>query len=446
MDDVEVVCGVYEEGIVFLVTIARDARVSALQEKIASTYRVMSNRVEVYPAKMTLYLARKKQGNEMKWLTGGQNVEDLLRGKVDTTYKKMYPWLKLNNDELFGPDFASGEEIHVLVELPASADVAPRQQTGLWLVRGSIANALSIKGVRCRLYRLAGTYLGYYDPARRTGDKNVALWYEDKTLCIHILFKTGEHFVAVWQSACVDSRVAIAEENALRFDNALQEEPVTLGSPLNGQEVTTSVAQFEGVPTELTRIYFIHYDPLESESPQDTMSSISLTSSVSILDASTDEFRYQRIEHERYFLPYGNAESCHLVSRKQSRDHKREFAKYDRDTNNRLALSREMHGFYDALSYDVPIVNMVPVPGPVEKPSIGSRYKVEIFVKVLDAHCIDRVFSRLKEGSTTIDDPLVMKTFVHVENPETFRLCMQWKHDENDERWRSFLAMTPAVD
>ncbi|KUF91661.1 hypothetical protein AM588_10003240 [Phytophthora nicotianae] len=292
----------------------------------------------------------------------------------------MYPWLKLNNDELFGPDFASGEEIHVLVELPASADVAPRQQTGLWLVRGSIANALSIKGVRCRLYRLAGTYLGYYDPARRTGDKNVALWYEDKTLCIHILFKTGEHFVAVWQSACVDSRVAIAEENALRFDNALQEEPVTLGSPLNGQEVTTSVAQFEGVPTELTRIYFIHYDPLESESPQDTMSSISLTSSVSILDASTDEFRYQRIEHERYFLPYGNAESCHLVSRKQSRDHKREFAKYDRDTNNRLALSREMHGFYDALSYDVPIVNMVPVPGPVEKPSIGSRYKVRMSV------------------------------------------------------------------
>nr|AOW41674.1 CRN13 [Lagenidium giganteum] len=420
------VCGVYEEGIVFPVAIARDARVSALQKAIVNEKKDVNDRFNVDPAYLTLYLARKKQGNEMKWLTGGQNVEDLLRGNVDTTYKKMYSWLKLTNDELFGPDFASGEEIHVLVKLPPSAGVAPTEQTSLWLVRGSIANALSTKGVRCRLYRLAGTYLGYYDPARRTGDKNIALWYEDKTLCIHVLFKT--------------------EENALQFDNALQEEPVTLGSPLNGQEVTTSVVQVEGVQTELKRIYFIQYDPQESESPQDTMSSISLTSSVSIVDASTDEFRYQRIEHERHFLPYGNTDSCHLVSRKQTRDHKREFAKYDRDTNNRLALSREMHGFYDALSYDVPIVNMVPVPGPVEKPSVGSRYKVEIFVKVFDAQCTDRVFSRLKAGSTTTDDPLVMKTFVHVENPQTFRFCMQWKHDENDERWRSFLAMTPAVD
>nr|AOW41675.1 putative CRN13-like protein [Lagenidium giganteum] len=325
----------------------------------------------------------------------------------------------LEEDSPIG-SFGGSKKDALTVQVPKK-----EQRSVLWLVRGSIVNALSTKGVRCRLYRLAGTYLGYYDPARRTGDKDSALWYEDKTLCIHILFET--------------------KENALRFDNALQEEPVTLGSPLNGQEVTTSVAQVEGVQTELKRIYLIHYDPQESESPQDTMSSISLTSSVSILDASTDEFRYQRIEHERYFLPYGNAESCHLVSRKQSRDHKREFAKYDRDTNNRLALSREMDGFYDGLSYDVPIVNMIP--GSVEQNrSIGNRYKVEVFVKVLDAQCKDRVFSRLKEGATQTDDPLVMKTFVHVEDPETFCFCMRWKHDDNDECWKNFLSMTPAAD
>ncbi|DBA05250.1 TPA: hypothetical protein N0F65_007412 [Lagenidium giganteum] len=302
----------------------------------------------------------------------------------------------LEEDSPIG-SFGGSKKDALTVQVPKK-----EQRSVLWLVRGSIVNALSTKGVRCRLYRLAGTYLGYYDPARRTGDKDSALWYEDKTLCIHILFET--------------------KENALRFDNALQEEPVTLGSPLNGQEVTTSVAQVEGVQTELKRIYLIHYDPQESESPQDTM-----------------------IEHERYFLPYGNAESCHLVSRKQSRDHKREFAKYDRDTNNRLALSREMHGFYDGLSYDVPIVNMIP--GSVEQNrSIGNRYKVEVFVKVLDAQCKDRVFSRLKEGATQTDDPLVMKTFVHVEDPETFCFCMRWKHDDNDECWKNFLSMTPAAD
>jgi hypothetical protein len=152
---------------------------------------------------------------------------------------------------------------------------------------------------------------------------------------------------------------------------------VTLGSALNGHKVTTSVGQVGEAPTPLSRIYFVHYDPQESESPQDTMSSISLTSSVTVLDASTDEFRYQRIEHERFFLPHGKAESCHLVSKKLCRDQKREFAKYDRDPNNRLALSREMHGCYDGLSYDVPIVNMLP--GSVEQNrSVGSRYKVRM--------------------------------------------------------------------
>ncbi|KAL7686316.1 hypothetical protein Plhal304r1_c027g0090371 [Plasmopara halstedii] len=69
-----------------------------------------------------------------------------------------------------------------------------------------------------------------------------------------------------------------------------------------------------------------------------------------------------------------------------------------------------------------------------------------LFVKVFDAQCKDRVFSRLKEGTVETDDPLMMKTFVYVENPETFCFCLKWKYDENNERWSSFLSMTPAVD
>ncbi|ETI32695.1 hypothetical protein F443_20548 [Phytophthora nicotianae P1569] len=104
-----------------------------------------------------------------------------------------------------------------------------------------------------------------------------------------------------------------------------------------------------------------------------------------------------------------------------------------------------MHGWYDGMSIEFPIVNMLP--GSVDKnSSIGNRRKVEVFVKVVDAQCTDRVFSRLKEGSTKTDDPLVMKTFVHVEDPETFCFCMRWKYDDNDKRQRSFFDMTPAVD
>lgn len=172
--------------------------------------------------------------------------------------------------------------------------------------------------------------------------------------------------------------VPIVEDNALQFENALRDEKLTIGSPLYGQVVMTTVDQHEGSPSSLRRVYYDDYEPQESESPQDTVASISLASSnVTIVDSSTEEFRYQRIEHERYFLPYGKAESCHLVSKKKCNDDKREYGKYNRDPNNRLALSREMHGFYDGLSYQFPIVSMTP--GAVEKnQSINDRYKVRV--------------------------------------------------------------------
>ncbi|CEG35534.1 uncharacterized protein PHALS_11411 [Plasmopara halstedii] len=273
---------------------------------------------------------------------------------------------------------------------------------------------------------MATLRIGYYDPVRRTRDKkNVAFWYEDKKLYFHVLFET--------------------KETALLFETDLRIGPQTLGSELYDQVVETRVEQINAVSAGLQRVFHTDYVPDESDSPEKTISSVSLTTSVSILDPLTDEFKYQRIEHKNLFIPYGKAESCHLVSKKQSRDHKRKYAKYDRDPNNWLALSREMHGWYEGLNTQLPIVNMLS--GSVEKnPSIGNRRKVEVIVKVVDAQCTDLVFSRLKNGSTKTDDPLVMKTFVYLENPETFRFCMRWKYDDNDTRQRSFFDMIPAAN
>ncbi|TDH72153.1 hypothetical protein CCR75_000776 [Bremia lactucae] len=271
---------------------------------------------------------------------------------------------------------------------------------------------------------MASLHIGFYDPTRRVDNKNVAFWYEAKNLCFHVLFKS--------------------KYEALKFETDLRTGPQTLGSPLTNLDVEARVSPATTVSITLERIFLDYYrDDLKS--PQDTASSVSLSSIASFLDATTDEFRFQRIEHEKLFLPYGKAESFHLVSRKKSRDHKREFAKYDRDPNNRLALSRDMSGWYDGVSVDVPIVNMLP--GMVEKnPSIGSRRKVEVFVKVVDVRCADRVFNRLKDGSTSTTDPLMMKTFVHVENPDAFCLCLKRKYHDNEERARDFFDMTSAVD
>ncbi|EGZ25222.1 hypothetical protein PHYSODRAFT_326275 [Phytophthora sojae] len=292
---------------------------------------------------LQLFLAKKDEGRGA-WLPDDdqaaldledgkihEDIQALIDGEKMKATKTLQHWL-FEKNEMPPP---STDQIHVLVVVPEQEHA----QTGLWLVTGSVDNALNTKGIRCKLYWMATLRIGYYDPTRCIGNKN--------------------------------------------------------------------------------RVFYCDYVPDDSESPQNTVSSISLTTSVSNLDSSTDEFRFQRIEDEKFFLPYGKAESCHLVSRKQSRDHKREFAKYDRDSNNRLALSREMHGWFDGMSIEVPIVNMLP--GSVEEnQSIGTRRKVEVFVKVLDAQCTDRVFSRLKGGSTRTDDPLMMKTFVHEDSKYRF--------------------------
>ncbi|KAL3664833.1 hypothetical protein V7S43_010013 [Phytophthora oleae] len=122
MAEMELECAVYGEGTVFPVNIARNAKVNALQKAIANEKKDVNDRFKVDPAALTLYLARKKEGEEIKWLKDDRHVKDFLRGGISAEYEEMRPTWKLNKKELFSPDFQPGEEqIHVLVELPKAA-------------------------------------------------------------------------------------------------------------------------------------------------------------------------------------------------------------------------------------------------------------------------------------------------------------------------------------
>ncbi|TMW56837.1 hypothetical protein Poli38472_006847 [Pythium oligandrum] len=121
MDEVELNCAVYGEGSVFPVKIARDAKVSALQKAIFDDQRY-HERFSFPPSAFTLYLARKKEGENDVWLADDDNLDALLGGDVDKQFVKMRSSWKLNKKELFGTSFTPGEEeIHVLVELPEAA-------------------------------------------------------------------------------------------------------------------------------------------------------------------------------------------------------------------------------------------------------------------------------------------------------------------------------------
>ncbi|KAE8879873.1 hypothetical protein PF005_g18924 [Phytophthora fragariae] len=299
-------------------------------------------------------------------------------------------------------DLGKDEDNALIVVMPTK-----EQQSGLWLANGTVANARSTKGVCCRLYRLADLNLGYYDPSLRSNGTDSAIWYEDTTLQIRILFQ--------------------AEENALYFQSQLLSEPVTVGSSLNGQTIAANVVQVSREPTPLCRIFFMHYVAQGSDSPQQTMASHSTTTS--IIDLMTDEFRYQRIEAEVCFGSLGKAESCHLIAAEHCHEYPT-YHEYDHDPNNRLALSQDMHGFYDGLNVDVPVMNIF-FESMSSAPVIEDRYEVKLIVRALDPEYGQRIASRLKEGSTVSADRMEMKMSVFVKNPKVFRKCLEWKSKAN---------------
>ncbi|OQR82261.1 Crinkler (CRN) family protein, partial [Thraustotheca clavata] len=201
---------------------------------------------------------------------------------------KMHPAFPINFPLFAIPDTPTPGDIHVLVLVPKN------EKTVLyWLVDCTVQNALETKGVRRRVYRLLNTNLAYYDPSLRSNNADVAVEYVGSTLKIHALFEMKEH--------------------ALIFQYQLLDEPITAFSALNGLVVSANVTQVSSTAAPMRRIFLADYHPQESESPQDTFTSIS--ASVSIIDVMTDEFKYQRIEGEHCFGPIGKAESCHIMSK-----------------------------------------------------------------------------------------------------------------------------------
>ncbi|KAG3027402.1 hypothetical protein PC120_g5433 [Phytophthora cactorum] len=50
------------------------------------------------------------------------------------------------------------------------------------------------------------------------------------------------------------------------------------------------------------------------------------------------------------------------------------------------------------------------------------------------------------QGFVASDDGLVMRTSVYVQNPKVFCECMKWKHKEEEQKWKVYYDMAPAVD
>ncbi|ETL36416.1 hypothetical protein L916_11597 [Phytophthora nicotianae] len=107
-------------------------------------------------------------------------ISDMMKNQMDPSYR-------VRNTDAYAPDEDAAEDAQ-----RSSLHALPPRWNIPWILRS----------------------------ARCTGDKNIALWYdEDKTLCIHIKFEASKYISLMGlQSGCVDSSAAVVDDNALRFE------------------------------------------------------------------------------------------------------------------------------------------------------------------------------------------------------------------------------------
>ncbi|KAL3666462.1 hypothetical protein V7S43_008710 [Phytophthora oleae] len=269
---VELFCAIVgETRSAFPVYIGGGESVFALKAAIKAE---MSNRFrDVDANKLQLFLAKKDKGRGV-WLTEGE----VMHGVSDTSDLKLLRSARaeLGSVGLSEDDVRFQVSEEQVADLKGPVNVLVQPQTGLWLVSGSIEKALNTSGIRCRVYRLAASYLGYYDPNLRVGDTDKVLWYDEATLQIHAVFK--------------DERDAMLFENELQYEGNCTSEfiDITRTSPIVGHKVSTKVVSVSRESSALRRIYSLHYVP------EDTESQVAMSTTTSILDVETDDFKYQR--------------------------------------------------------------------------------------------------------------------------------------------------------
>lgn len=120
------------------------------------------------------------------------------------------------------------------------------------------------------------------------------------------------------------------------------------------------------------------------------------------------------------------------------------YEKYDRDPNNRLAMSRDLHGWFDAINTDVPLFYLKIV-SISETIVVDERYKIILSLVAFSQEAADMIFCRLIEGSSQTSDSLIMNTSVYVTNPAVFQKCLEWKEKEIKKKWAEYCSMVPAV-
>jgi hypothetical protein len=314
------------------------------------------------------------------------------------------------------PGYVENDDEHPLFISVADGSVIQPLVPTFWRTTGSITGARKM-GYRRGMYRTAQTYLGFYE--KSNGIKLGPFSYQDDgTLTINVLFEQ--------------------RSDALHFRAAVYENVDTV-SPQG--ELAVSLSVDLASDAVLDEMVLVRHYVRDDHSPPDTPRPLS---GVTELFNTSPLFRYQRLEDERYFGGLYKADRANLIDKPLCEKGKR-FAKFQDNENNFLALSKEVHCWFDALSNvseKIPFFKLfIKHVSSNQDPANDFRYRVLLTVEAYNAETARLFFPRLKDGSLVVNDTQA-ETFVYVLNPEEFRVCLSWKNNNIDSLWH----FTPAVE
>ncbi|KAJ3319644.1 hypothetical protein HDV06_006137 [Boothiomyces sp. JEL0866] len=264
--------------------------------------------------------------------------------------------------------------------------------------RGKVIGSKAVKGIRKNLCRFAQTHCGYYHPINNTFS------YEDDNLVVDIVFKT--------------------EQSALNFQTEF--EFINTNISYSELEIESDVVPIDLIPIS-KRVLLRDYRSADFDSPEDSMFS---QSEFTEYQPTDDIVRYQSLEKIEW-LEFGS-EGAHLISHKVCK--KRKLLDLDISENNRLALSRQLHGYVDGLANGRrPTVKLNYVPSDEE--FVDGRYRVVVGVEFLNQRVKAIVAPLLKDSSKQSDNPLMLECEVFVRNKEEFIEALMFKSEETQKLW-----------
>ncbi|KAJ3308322.1 hypothetical protein HDV04_001377 [Boothiomyces sp. JEL0838] len=274
-----------------------------------------------------------------------------------------------------------------------------RKEEKYYEFRGKIVGSKSVKGIRKTLYRFAQTHSGYYHPF------NKAFEYEDDNLLVDIVFKT--------------------DQEARNFQTEL--EFINTNISYSDLEIESDIAQIDLIPIS-KRVFLRDYKSTDCDSPEDSMFS---KSEFTEYQPTDDIVVYQSLE-KMSWLEDGS-EGTHLLSHQVCK--KRKLSDLDKSENNRLALSRQLHGYVDGLSNGFrPTVRLNYIPSSEEY--VDGRYRVVVGVEFLNERVKGLVVPLLKDSSREqAGNALVYECDVFVRNKEEFIECLKFKSEETQKLW-----------